>query len=286
MCLAARNRSTASSADSPESDDRPERLDDRSGNILGPVEGSERDEAGAVDEVALDCAGGLQREPRLADPAGAGEREQPRRAQAQPLSDRRKIVPAADRAVGRHRQPAPALGAEWRRPRLGAERVGVSKDVLVELAQRLGGLDAELLHESRAGGVEGRQRVGLSSAAIQREHLQLDEALLEGMRDDQRFQLPQQLAVPAQLQVELDALDDRGQSLLLQPRALGGEQRVRADSPERLAAPDTERVLDPLPGDARLAVGTRPTRSVERLLPAVEIALSRLQLQQVAARVT
>ena len=94
------------------------------------------------------------------------------------------------------------------------------ENVLVQLAQPLSGLDAELLHEPCARGVEGRQRVGLPPAAIERQHLQLHEALLEGMRDDQRVQLAQELAVAAQLEVELDPLDDRGQALLLQaPRS-------------------------------------------------------------------
>ena len=50
-------------------------------------------------------ARGLQREPRLADPARAGQREQPDRARSQPFADRVEIVLATDRAVGRHRQP-------------------------------------------------------------------------------------------------------------------------------------------------------------------------------------
>ena len=81
------------------------------------------------------------------------------------------------------------------------------QDVLVQFAQRLCGLDTELVEEPSARGVKGGQRVGLSSAAIQRHHLQLHQALLERMRDDQRLQLSQQLAVTAQLQVELDRLD-------------------------------------------------------------------------------
>ena len=138
------------------------------------------------------------------------------------------------------------------RPSLDGRRElgGVLQDVLVQLAQRLCGLDAELVDEPSARGLEGRQRVGLPSAAIERQHLQLHQALLEGMRDDQRLQLAQQLAVAAQLQVELDPLDDRGQPLLLQPRALRGEQAVRAHAPQRLTAPDTKRLLDPVPSDA------------------------------------
>ena len=145
----------------------------------------------------------------------------------------------------------------------------------MEIAQRLGGLDAELVDEPPASGLEGRQRVGLPSAPIQRQHLQLHQALHEGMRADQRLQLTEQLAVAAQLQVELDSLDDGGQPFLFKSRSLRGEQAVRAHSTERLAAPDAERLLDALARDARLTVRTRPASPLERLLPAVDIALAR-----------
>jgi hypothetical protein len=160
----------------------------------------------------------------------------------------------------------------------------VLEDVLLQIAQPLSGLDAELLHEPGASGLEGRQCVGLPPAAIERQHLQLHQALLEGMRDDQRVQLPQQLAVAAKLKIELDPLDDRSQALLLELRPLGGKQTVRAHSPERLSAPETERLVDPLPSDSRLTVRARPMRLAERLLPAVDIALARLHIQSVAVR--
>ena len=247
---------------------------------------------------ACDGARGLQREPRLADPAGAGEREQPDRLR--PAAARRsRRRPARDRSCG---WAAPATcgherGRHWRpRPRLDRRSAVVSTGdessaecLRTSSCSSRSGCPGSMPSSStnrRARGLEGRQRVGLPSAAIQRQHLQLHQALLEGMRDDQRLQLAQQLAVAAQLEVELDPLDDRGQPLLLQPRALAVEQAVRAHSPERLAAPDTKRLLDPLAGAPRLTVRARPPRPVERPLPAVDIALARLQLQQIAARLT
>ena len=130
------------------------------------MESSERDKAPAVGEVLRDHARGLQSEPRLANPARAGEREQPDRIRTKPVNDRLEIVLAANRSVGRHRQPAVATRARTRRRGLGVERVGVAQDVVVQLAQRLAGLDAELIHQPRAGGEEGLQRVGLPPRAI------------------------------------------------------------------------------------------------------------------------
>ena len=151
--------------------------------------------------------------------------------------------------------------------------------VLVQIAQPLCGLDTELVDESGACGLKGGQRVGLPSGAIERHHLQLHQVLLEGMRDDQRLQLPEQLAVAAELEVKLDPLDDRAKALLLQPRAFSRQQAVRAHSPERLAAPDSQRLLDRLPSDPRLTVRARPTCSPERLLPTVDIALAGSHVQ-------
>ena len=49
--------------------DDAERPDDCRGHLLGPLQGCECDEPRAVGEVALDTMRGLEREPRLADPA-------------------------------------------------------------------------------------------------------------------------------------------------------------------------------------------------------------------------
>ena len=154
----------------------------------------------------------------------------------------------------------------------------------MQLAQRLAGLDAELIHVAGAGGLEGRQRVGLPSGAIQRHHLQLDQALLEGMRDHQRLQLAQQLAVAAQFEVELDPLDRRGEARLLEPRALAIKQLVHAHSLERRSTPHTERLLDCRPRGLESTGRACLLRPVERRLPAVNIARAGTQLQDVAAR--
>ena len=98
----------------------------------------------------------------------AGEGEQPDRSSLQPLADSRDVALATDGPVGRHRQPAVAERARRRRPRLRVDRPlsrsvdgsrdlrGVLEDVLVQLAQPLCGLDAELVDEPCARGLEGR----------------------------------------------------------------------------------------------------------------------------------
>ncbi|HET6551613.1 MAG TPA: hypothetical protein VFG79_24305 [Solirubrobacter sp.] len=114
--------------------DRAQRLDDRRGNIVGPPHGRERNEASSVGEVRLERARDLQREPGLADAARTGEREQPERICAQPLDEHLESTRAADRSVGRHRQPTLAVGAGRHRHGPGAERLGVTQHVFVQLA--------------------------------------------------------------------------------------------------------------------------------------------------------
>ena len=105
------------------------------------------------------------------------------------------------------------------------------------------------------------------------------------MRDDQRFQLAQELAVAAQLEVELDTLDDGGEPLLVEPCALRDEQAVQAHAGERRSAPHGQRLLEQLPSDPRLTGRARLTRPVQRLVPAVDVALSGSHIQSVTARV-
>ena len=131
-CLAARKRSTASSADSPASGTIASALTIAAGDIPGRVDRRERHEPRAVREVGLDGARGLERQPRLADAARPGQRQQPDPPAAQPLGDRADLAPR-DRPSGsaapaaRSRTPAtrrarPARSASsagsWRRMRL------------------------------------------------------------------------------------------------------------------------------------------------------------------------
>ena len=170
-------------------------------------------------------------------PVSVSSRTEPARSRSPTASSRARgrscgSAAPATCARARRRRPRPRsasgvrrrASSAWRRTSSCSSRSGCA------------GLDAELLDEPCARGLEGRQRVGLSSAAIQRQHLQLHQALLEGMRDDQRLQLAQQLAVAAQLEVELDPLD-RSRPGAPPPAARARRQAARARSLPRAAAP-------------------------------------------------
>ena len=57
------------------------------------------------------------------------------------------------------------------------------------------------------------------------------------------------VGVAAKLEIELEPFDDRAQALLLEPSALANQPSCRRHPAERLSAPDTQRVLDPVTSD-------------------------------------
>jgi hypothetical protein len=91
-----------------EHDDR-ERADNRFGNVLGPAQRSERDEARAIGEISVCRACRLQSQARLADSARARQGQQPHAVDTEAVRDRANVVRAPDRPVRRRRQAvAPA----------------------------------------------------------------------------------------------------------------------------------------------------------------------------------
>jgi hypothetical protein len=153
----------------------------------------------------------------------------------------------------------------------------------VQPAQCRAGLDAELLDEPPPGRVECRQGVGLSSGAVERAHLQLHEALVERVGGHERFELSEQLAMAAELEVELDPLDHRAEALLLEPAALGAEETVVAGAAQRPAPPQAEGRFDLRPGDERIARLARAPGIRERIVPAVDVAPADRHVERVAA---
>ena len=158
------------------------------------------------------------------------------------------------------------------------------EDGLVQVAQCHAGLNPELFDEPAAGGMERRQGVGLSSGAVERLHLQPHEALVERVGDDQRLELPEQLAMAAELEIELNPLDHRAEPLLLEPRAFGGEETVVADAAERLAPPQAQGRFELCAGGERLARLARAPGMRERVMPAVDVAPADRHVEHVAAR--
>ena len=119
-CLAARKRSTACSADSPESGVIAERADDRRGNVLRSL---------ARRRATRSARRPRSRARRRARPRARAASCRHRRGRSastaepcppQPLAERAELMLAADRAIRRRRQRA--LAARWRRHRVDVRR--------------------------------------------------------------------------------------------------------------------------------------------------------------------
>ena len=83
--------------------------------------------------------------------------------------------------------------------------------------------------------------IGLPARPVEREHVLRAKAFAQRMTGDQRLELTDHVAVPAQRQLGFDAPLERGEAQLLEATALGSRERLR-ELGERRAAPETERV--------------------------------------------
>ena len=166
----------------------------------------------------------------------------------------------------------------------GSERGVLGEDGLLDLLQRGPGIDAELIGQHRAGALVRPQRVGLTSRPVQRGHELGPEALAQRILLHPRFELTDQLRVPAELQIGIDAVLDRRGARLLEPGDHRAGEGVVREVDERVAAPQGERVPEHVRrrlGVARVQRGAsfcrepveasrveRVPRQVERVAPA------------------
>jgi hypothetical protein len=108
----------------------------------------------------------------------------------------------------------------------------------------------------------------MAPVAIKGEHLQRPHAFLERLAARQRLQLADYLGVAAQLDIALHPRELRGDTPLRQPRRLRRQRGTQRDALERLAAPDSERLLESRARSGRLAAAARlVSRVSERLEP-------------------
>ncbi len=103
---------------------------------------------------------------------------------------------------GRHDSRSP--GGRWEEfPGLGRLTV---QDLSVQLGQLRSRLDTELLHQHLAHPAEGRQRVRLPTAVVQRPHQQPVRSLAQRVLGGQRDQLRHAVGGPAEHQIERQPL--------------------------------------------------------------------------------
>ena len=140
---------------------------------------------------------GLQRKTCLSRPARARQCEQPNVLALEQLDDVAQLQLATEERRRRHGQiRSRPRDMGCRRGRDGAEleRGVVAQDRLLELLQRLAGVEAELVEQSRARLLVGGERVCLPARAVEREDQQPGEALAQRVIADEPFELADDLA--------------------------------------------------------------------------------------------
>ncbi len=174
-------------------------------------------------------------------------------------------------AAGRHRQ-------HGRRGQLRIAR----QYSLMELAQAWPRVDAQLLHERATAVGEHPQRLGLPSAAPQRQHQQLPHRLQQGMLVHPDGQLTDDTCVPPRLQLRRQPRLDGSQSPFDQPGPMRLGEGPRQPG-QRLAVPQLARLLEQLDRTGGVTQGAGPACRRDPGLEHFDVHGFRGQPQHVAA---
>jgi hypothetical protein len=239
------------------------------------------DEDGAVTQLRAELGRGGEREPRLARPARAGERDQPHVLTPQQACDGRHREPPADERRRRRRQ---VHASSFRRRGCGQRRV-VTEDLTFEFLQLGAWVDAELVHQGVACRSVGLERLLLPPGAVEREHVLRAEALAVGLRGDQLVQLRHELLVLPQRELRVVQELVGGKPTVLEARGFRLRHGLAAEVRQRRAAPERERRPHVVGGIGRPALGKRSAPVVEEPLEARQVELALLHRQPVAAPV-
>ncbi len=152
---------------------------------------------------------------------------------------------------------------------------------MLELAERCARLDPELVDERPTGGLVGLERVGLATAAVERQHQLSAQPLAKWVVVDELFELGDQLGARPEEEPGLDQVLERRGAKLFEPSRLERGERLEGEVGERLPAPQSECLLELL--DAILPL--RGTALARQPLEASEVDLLGRDVQEVPAAV-
>ena len=150
-----------------------------------------------------------------------------------------------------------------------------------QIAQRLAGIDSQLLGKGGAQPLVGGERVGLAPAAVQRQHQLGVDLLIQRVIGHHRGQVGHDLLVPAQRQQHVGALFGGGGAQLAKPDPLGLGERP-GDPGEGDATPQRERGVERGHRAGRVARLAQLAGPAQVLLEGDRVRLSRHQVQHVA----
>ena len=98
-------------------------------------------------------------------------------------------------------------------------------------------LEPELAAEVFAGSPVRRERVGLASSTVQREHQLPAQPLTQGLLAHERLELADQSGIHTEREFGIDPILDGGQARVLKPRDLSLGERLVGEVRQRGAAP-------------------------------------------------
>src|SRR6266571_4163405 len=131
-----------------------------------------------------------------------------------------KLVSGAGRFDGATAAGAGGPRRGGRQFRSDRQRRVLGEELGFQAAQLGAGVQAGALRQDRAGALVGAERVGLPAGRVQGSHELGVQPLAQGLPLDQRLELPDHPGLPAEPEVDLDAILQRRQAQLL--KAGGG----------------------------------------------------------------
>jgi hypothetical protein len=158
------------------------------------------------------------------------------------------------------------------------------QDSTLQLLESGPRLDPELLRQSAAAGLEGREGLGLATRPVEREHQLAEQALAEGMLPMQGLELRDQLAAVADREIRLEAFLECLQPSVFELLHRLLRELLVLEVGERGAAPEREGLPQQVGSRGRIPPGERLAASAEEVLEAVEVQFARLHTQGVARR--
>ena len=238
-------------------------------DLCGVRQRGEIDEQRSIGKLLTELARRLDREPGLADPGRADERDEPGPRFEQEASERAKVAISADRARRRRRHPTACRRAG---ARCGQRRV-VRQDPAFEVAELGPGLETELGVEVGAALPVARERVGLPAGPIERGHQLHAKALPERMLDNEPVEIRNELLMPAEPKPGLAPSLDALQPELLQPQRLGSSKELAAELAENIASPQGESACEDGVREPVVTAGERSATVGEQMLEALGVEL-------------
>ena len=139
-----------------------------------------------------------------------------------------------------------------------SQRRGVAEDRLFERPQLRAGLDPDLFDQPPAPLAVALESIGLTPGAVQRQHQLTPQLLVERLGRDGSLKVGNQLVVASEHERHVDALGPGGAPLVVEPRRSRACVPLECEIGQRVAAPQSERLVvcpqrlvQLLPGDSR-----------------------------------